>query len=140
MPLESAAWNATQSGVTMNSAGYAPVLFILIVLIAIFGFALLISSLMVYTKFMEYLEKAIHSVRYTIYGIGMSGVGLLLYGVFELLRTATRGFDPIWYLYGIIAYAGFTIIGWVVEKAYVQAKKMNAAYAESKKEKITEGT
>src|SRR5574343_517073 len=114
--MESTSWNATQSGFMMNTMGLGPVIFIILILVAVLGFAIIITSLERFTWFMKLVDKAVNSVRYTVYGIGMSGVVFVLYLTFETLRTATRGFDPIWYLYAVAAYAGFTIIGWVGAK------------------------
>jgi len=134
--MESGAMNVTQSGMVMNSMGLAPLIFIVLCIAAVIGLAIIITSMERFAWFMNLVERATQSVRYTVYGIGMSAVGLVAYLIFEMLSTATRGFDPIWYLYGIAAYAGFTILGWVGAKVAGRIRRMHTAYTESKKKSV----
>ena len=120
----------------MNTMGLAPLIFIALVVLAVLGFAIIITSLKRFKWFMDIVEKAAHTVRYTVYGIGMSGVTVFLYVIFETLRTATRAFDPIWYLYAVIAYVVLTALGWVGAKAADRVRVMHAAYTESKKKEV----
>jgi hypothetical protein len=126
-------WNSTQSNVMVsNTAGLAPILFIGLLLMAVVGLAIIITSLEQFSWFMNLIDNAIHSVRYTIYGVGITFVGALLYAIFVMLMTATRGFDPIWYVYGIAAYAGVTVLGWGGSKIAEKIVSMHTLYLESK--------
>ena len=132
LPEASSAWNSTNSGLVVNSVGLAPLLFIGILVIAVGGLAIIITSMERFSWFMDLVNNAVNSIKYTVYGVGISGVGLLCYAIFNMLMTATKGFDPIWYVYAIGVYVGLTVLGWVGANVAGKVKVMHTLYLESK--------
>jgi hypothetical protein len=134
-PLTGGAWNSTAQMSSVISS--TTILFIVICMAAAIGLAVVISSLQRFKRFMELLNKAVASLRYTIYGGGISLVGYFLYLCLSMLKNATTGIDPVWYAYGIGAYIGFTVLGWIGTKVVARVKDLHGQYKISKQSLVT---
>lgn len=121
------AMNTTQSSVA-GSMSLGGMIWLVIMIAIIVGFIVLLTSLERYSKFWAALEWILHSVKFTLYGAGISGA---LYGIYlacEMIVSAGSGFDPIYIAYGIGGYVALTILGWVASKTYTRMKDMHNQY------------
>ena len=124
-------WNSTQSSL-VNSIDAGPLLMIVVLIMAVVGLVLVITSLERYTRLLDAIAKWLHSFVYTLYGIGLAAAGYGLYIACKFITAVGSGIDPIWIAEAIGVYIGLTILGWIGSKVAGKIKGMHALYLESK--------
>ena len=126
-------WNSTVSSTSLsNSIDAGPLLMIVILIGAIVGLLLVITSLERYTRLLNAVEKWLHSFIYTLYGLGLTAAGYGLYIACKFITAAGSGIDPIWIAEAIGVYIGLTVLGWMGAKVAGKVKVMHTLYLESK--------
>jgi hypothetical protein len=119
MIAEPSTWNTTHTSLSntmvLNSVNLGGMVGLLLIILLIGILIAIASSLEHYKRFWAGVSFVISSLRFTAYGGVTVGIA---YGVFLLgsaLVSVGGGIDPVWYLYGIVALVGLTIIGYGAE-------------------------
>jgi len=131
-------WNATyNSGTVMtNAVSGGTLLFLLLLVAGSVGLVLLITSIERYTQFWVALEWLWKSVKYTIYGAGITVAGFVLYTVCTILAFAGSGISLQHIALAISAYVGVTVLGWGATRIYNRLKNIHETYKTSRVQQI----
>jgi hypothetical protein len=120
MIAEPSTWNTTHTSLSntmvlnsVSSGGMAGLLLVAFLVIALIAIA---SSLERYKRFWAGVNFVISSLRFTAYGGVTVGIAYLVFLIGSALASVGGGIDPVWYLYGVVALVGFTIIGYGAER------------------------
>ena len=136
--MPAVSWNATASNMAVtNSIDGGSLLWIVLLIAAIGGLIVLITSIERYTAFFNAIEKIIQSVKYALYGSGIAASGYALYAMCKLVASASSGFDPIAIGYLIGGYVVLVAIGYIGERIAKRIKAMHGKYLEAKNKSAT---
>ena len=123
-------WNATSSVMVTNSIDGGSFLMLTICIIGLAALLFLINNLERYTKFWGAVSKWIFTIKYTVFGAGVTACGYGLWIACKSIASATAGIDPLWIVEAIGAYIALTIIGWIASKVVQKAKETHKQYKE----------
>ena len=139
MPLDRVStWNTTYS--VQNSVGVESMgllITIIIFILAAMALIYLISSTERFATIFKAFEYIIKSVKYALYGTGVSAVVYGTYIVVSILTSAASegAFDPMVLVYGVGIYIVLSGIGWVSEKVAIKIKERHAEYQKNRGER-----
>lgn len=132
MPADT--WNITST--TIGSAvGLESLIALAVIIVAMIGLILLITSIERYTKFFDAIAWVFTTIKYALYGAGVLAVLAGTYAAFVAALTVGTGagVKPEWAAGAVVGYAVLAAIGWLAEKVFARFTTMHARYVESKK-------
>jgi glucose-6-phosphate-specific signal transduction histidine kinase len=135
--IATAPFNMTQTAIVSNSIGWTGLLTIVVVLFAVIALIFLISSIERYTAFFNAIEKIIKTIKYALYGAGISASVYAVYLLCGVITTVGKGFDPIIIAYAIGGYVVLVVIGCAGEFVAKRVKAMHNKYKEKKATEMT---
>lgn len=125
-------FNVTQTAIVSNSISWTGLLTIVVLLVAVIALIFLISSIERYTAFFNAIEKIIKTIKYALYGAGISVSVYAIYLLCGVITTVGKGSDPIIIAYAIGGYVVLVVIGYAGELVAKRVKAMHNKYKEKK--------
>jgi len=129
-----------QGMVLANTASGGLLIFLLLIVIGTVLLVALITSLERFTKFFKMFDKLISSIKYTIFGAGITVALYSIYTICVLLAEFGSGINPIHIGLGIGGYIAFTLLGYIATKVISKFNKMHEEYKKLNKETLNDGT
>lgn len=109
-------WNTTSNVITVQNSIDPSGLIFIILFVAVAAFLVFaISSVERYAKLYCVINYIVNSVKYAVYGTGISSVGYGIYLSICMITSASKSglFDPMWIVYSMIIYIALVAIGYV---------------------------